>query len=259
MHRLWAWLAHPRTRDLDLDDPQTTELRRSVVLEKRFLARIYDEWYRQIAAALPPGPGPVLELGSGAGFARDVIPGHLITSEYFVIRGVDAVLDGQALPFADASLKAIVFTDVLHHLPQVRRFFREAERCLVPGGVVVMIEPWVSRWSRIVYGRLHHEPFLPEAGAWEFPARGPLSSANGALPWIVFERDRRQFEQEFPALAIDRVSPFMPFRYLVSGGVSLRSLAPAWSYAAWQALERLLGRRMHRWAMFAFVVLRRRP
>jgi SAM-dependent methyltransferase len=209
-------------------------------------------------AALPPDRGPVLELGSGPGFLRAFIPRDLITSERLYCEGVDAVLDGQVLPFADASLRAIVFTDVLHHLPRVRNFFREAERTVRPGGVVAMVEPWVSTWSRVVYRQLHHEPFVPETSEWEFPDTGPLSSANGALPWIVFSRDHSLFQREFPTLTIEQVTPFMPFRYLVSGGVSLRSLMPAWTYGGWTRLEISLTPFMHRWAMFAFILLRRR-
>jgi hypothetical protein len=44
-----------------------------------------------------------------------------------------------------------------------------------------MVEPWVSDWSKFIYGHLHHEPFLPEASNWVIPAAGPLSGANGAL------------------------------------------------------------------------------
>lgn len=258
MQRLRTWLAHPRTRHLDLDDPRTTDLRRAIIREKPFLKRIYDEWYSEIAAAVPGEAGPVLELGSGPGFLREVIPRDLITTERLFCGGVDAILDGHALPFADASLRAIVFTDVLHHLARVRSFFQEAQRSLRPGGVVVMVEPWVTPWSRFVYTRLHHEPFVPEKAEWEFPQSGPLSSANGALPWMVFARDRARFEREFPLLAIERIVPFMPFRYLVSGGVSLRTLMPAWTYSGWVRFESSLARYMNHWAMFAFIVLRRR-
>src|SRR5262249_31802772 len=38
----------------------------------------------------------------------------------------------------------------------------QATRCVRSGGVVAMIEPWVTPWSRFVYTRLHHEPFQPE-------------------------------------------------------------------------------------------------
>jgi SAM-dependent methyltransferase len=257
MGLLQTLLAHPKTRHLDLDDPRTTEFRRDIIREKPFLKRIYDDWYRLISAALPDDRGPVLELGSGAGFLREFVPRELITSERFYCAGVDAILDAQALPLRDRSLRAIILTDVLHHLPRVRAFFREAERTLRPGGIIVMIEPWVTTWSQLVYSRLHHEPFRPEAREWEFPDTGPLSSANGALPWIVFVRDRASFEHEFPGLRIETITPLMPFRYLVSGGVSLRTLMPAWSYAGWSRVEASLTPLMHRWAMFAFIVLRR--
>ena len=118
-----------------------------------------------------------------------------------------------------------------------------------------MIEPWVTAWSRVVYGRLHHEPFLPEAATWGFPLAGPLSGANGALPWIVFQRDRSQFEQEFPQLRIVSIRPFMPLRYLLSGGVSLRNLVPEWTMGFWHRLENGLGLWNKYLSMFAQIVL----
>lgn len=251
---LRTWMGHLLTSDLDIDDPRTTQLRRQIIQEKCFLRQIYREWYAAIVAALPAGEKPVLELGSGAGFLKDFIPG-LITSEVFWCSGVSTVLDGQRLSFPDGALRGIVMTNVLHHLPQSRRFFAEATRCLQPDGVIVMIEPWVTRWSRLVYTRLHHEPFRPEAAEWEFTASGPLSGANGALPWIIFERDRSQFRQESPQLRIQSIRPMMPFRYLVSGGVSLRSPMPGWTFGLWRGLERALQPWMNTWAMFAQIVL----
>lgn len=251
------WLAHPLTRGLDLDDPDTTNKRRQIIQEKKFLRRIYEEWYAAIAAVVPEGAGAVLELGSGAGFLEEYISG-LITSEIFYCPGIRTVLDGQRLPFADGGLRGILMTDVLHHLPQTRRFFTETARCVRRGGVVAMIEPWVTPWSQLVYTHLHHEPFQPQAPTWEFPTNGPLSGANGALPWMIFVRDRTQFEQEFPEWQIETIKPMMPFRYLVSGGVSLRSLTPVWSYDFWRTLENGLGPWLDQLAMFARIVLRRR-
>jgi SAM-dependent methyltransferase len=250
-------LAHPLTAGRDLDDPATTHLRRQIVQSKPFLKAIYDEWYGILAAQLPAIDGPVLELGSGAGYCEQFIPG-LITSEILFCPGVGLVADAQQLPFADASLRGIVFTDVLHHMPEARRFFAEAARTLRPGGKILMIEPWVSGWSRFVYTRLHHEPFQPSALDWAFPSTGPLSGANGALPWIVFARDRAKFEGEFPQFAIERIRPFMPLRYLLSGGVAMRSLMPGFAHPFWAWCENSLNGWMPRVAMFAFIVLRRR-
>lgn len=250
-------LAHPLTAGLDIDDPRVTEVRKEIIRRKKPLARIYEEWYARIAAAIPGGGEPVLELGSGAGFLSASVDG-VVTSDILPLRGVDAVIDGRALPFRNDSLRAIAMVDVLHHIPDARRFFAEAVRVLRDGGRIVMIEPWVTAWARLVYGNLHHEPFEPDAAAWQFPERGPLSGANGALPWIVFERDRAQFEVEFPLLHIREITALLPFRYLLTGGVSLRSLLPSWIFPAVSLVERALSPAMRHLGMFAFIVVEKR-
>lgn len=133
-------LAHPLTRGMDLDDPRTTALRRRIIREKPFLRRLYDEWYRWIAASLPAGSDPVLELGSGAGFLDEYVP-NLITSEVFPVAGIRLVLDGQRLPFPNSSLRAIVMTDVLHHIPRPKDFFTEAGGASAPAGALCLSSP----------------------------------------------------------------------------------------------------------------------
>ena len=250
-------LSHPLTAGMRVDDPETTALRKQIISSKPFLRQIYDEWYTLLAEGLPEGGGGVLELGSGAGYCDRYIK-DLITSEVFSCPTAQLVIDAQKIPFGDGSLRAIVFTDVLHHLPDVRQFFGEASRCLRSGGKILMIEPWVTPWSRFVFKNFHHEPFFPEAQDWSFPSTGPLSGANGAIPWIVFVRDRQKFESEFPHLAIEQIRPFLPFRYLVSGGVGMRNLMPGFTHPLWVRLERMLGSQMSRLAMFAFISVRRR-
>jgi SAM-dependent methyltransferase len=252
--QLRSWLAHPLTKGLDLDDPQTTALRKRIVATKPFLYDIYVEWYAMIRSAIPDGSLPILELGSGPGFLANHVD-RVITSDVFRCPDIQAVLDGQALPFRDQSLRAIVMTNVLHHIPNLRRFLHEAERCLCNGGVIVLIEPWVTDWSRIVYRYLHHEPFDPEAIEWSLPNGGPLSEANGALPWMAFMRDRQQFDREFSSLHVASIRPIMPFRYLVSGGIAMRDLAPAWSIPLWKLFEQGLQPVGDRLAMFAMVTV----
>jgi SAM-dependent methyltransferase len=249
-------LAHPLSRGFDLDDPATTDLRLRIIQEKPFLRRIYDDWYTLIRSRLPAGNGLVVELGSGAGYFERFVP-EAIQTEVFWCRNAQLVADGQALPFAAGSLKAIAMTDVFHHIPNSEIFLREAVRCLRPGGQILMVEPWVSSWSKFIYRRLHHEPFLPEATEWEIPGDGPLSAANGALPWIVFVRDRQRLLSQFPELQIEETRPMMPFRYLVSGGVSMRTLMPEITYRVWHGIETALSPWAAKLGMFAFFRIKR--
>lgn len=253
MTLLTKLLAHPLTIGLSVDDPRTTLLRRDIIKQKPFLSALYSEWYERILNTLP-NKEHVLELGSGAGFMSEYCPG-LITSEIFETPGIDLVADACQLPFPERSLDAIVMTDVLHHIPNVKSFFHESTRCVRPGGKIVMIEPWRTSWSSWVYKHLHSEPFLPDAG-WEIPSTGPLSGANGALPWIIFERDRADFEAMFPEWQINRIEPMMPIAYLFSGGVSMRGFMPRWMYWPCRKLEMLFSE--SRWAMFALIELERK-
>jgi SAM-dependent methyltransferase len=247
-------LTHPLMRGRSLDAPQTTQIRKKLIRQKKFLEKIYQEWYGLIRTESGFNEGIVLELGSGAGFLNEFFP-NLVKTEVFYLSEMDAILDAGKLPFKKGSLPAIVMSDVFHHLPRPRDFLHEVLRVLPKGGRVVMVEPWVSRWSRWVYPHLHHEPFDPQAKKWEFPSTGPLSGSNQALPWIVFKRDRVLFANEFPKLSIKKIQPLMPLRYLLSGGVSLRSFMPGWSFGFWKWSEKIIARDSESWAMFALIVL----
>jgi len=242
-------LAEPLTKGFDVDDPRTTELRVRILQSKPFVRRIYDEWYRIIGARIPSGFGQVLELGSGSGYLRQFIPGA-IHSEVFWCSNANVIADACSLPFPAGSLRAIVMTDVFHHIPRADHFLNEARRCLRSGGRIVMIEPWVSHWSRLIW-HVHPEPFLPDSCSWDIPKGGPLSGANIALPWIVFKRDRNLFKSKFPEFEVVEVLPMMPFSFLLSGGLSMRSLLPVTCYGFVRNVEAMLSPWMDQIAMFA--------
>lgn len=254
--RLRSGLELPVTRGRSVDDPQTTMLRRSIIAGEPSLSGIYRDWYQGIQERLPDDARSVLELGSGGEFLKDILP-TLITSDVLRIADLDVVAAAERIPFADASLRAIVMINVFHHLTDPREFLIEASRCMTAPGVLCMVEPWVSWWSRRVYA-FHSEPFDPEARDWSPTPGGPLTGGNGALPWIVFHRDRTAFETYFPDWEVAEIRPMMPFRYLLSGGVSMRLLAPSWEFPALAALERVLQPFRSRLAMFALIVLRKK-
>lgn len=251
-------LGHPLMKGCDVDSPETTEMRIRLLKEKSFLNKFYQDCYLSIAGSIPENvDGRILELGSGAGFIKDYLP-DCLTSEIFRISHIDAVLDGQRLPFRNDSLRSIVMLDVFHHLPRVQLFLEDAARCIRHGGAIVMIEPWNTPWSRFIYGHLHHEPFDAGCSGWEFPQGGPLSKSNQALPWIIFQRDRPIFERMFPQWHIAKINLHYPFCYLLSGGMSLRSLMPGALFDLWRTIENRLQFCMSALAMFAKIVLLRK-
>jgi len=243
-------------RGRDLDDPETTRLRHQLLAEKNFLNRLYQDWYRLIVSGLPHVDGPVVELGSGAGFLDQFLP-EVIQTEYLNTGEVQVVLNAHDLPFPAKSLRAIVMVNVFHHLQEADRFIFEAHRTVKNTGRIILIEPWVTGFSKFVYSKFHHEPFDPHQETWRFLSDGPLSGANGALPWIIFKRDREKFENRYPQWKISEITPMMPFRYLFSGGLGFRSLVPGQAYPFVVFLEKLVEPWLSSCAMFARIVLDR--
>ncbi|MBD2315411.1 methyltransferase domain-containing protein [Phormidium tenue] len=213
-----------------LDDSENIYILRKIIQRKVFLRNIYLSFYRKFLNILSTIKvvGEVIELGSGAGFIKRKIP-YVITSDVIAYEGVDKVFSALDIPLADSSASAFLMIDVLHHIKDSRLFFQEMQRCLKVGGKVVMIEPANTIWSRFIYTRFHHEPFDVNGG-WGFEEGGPLSGANMAIPYIIFQRDLKQFTYEYPNLKISSISFHTPFRYLISGGLSFRQLLPSFTY-----------------------------
>lgn len=243
--------------DLDLDDPATTELHRDILGRKPFLRSLYEEFYRAFIAAVPRGAsGPLIELGSGGGFFKRLFPATIAT-DVLAVRDLDVRCSALALPFRSGTVQAFFLLNVFHHLGDSARALRELSRCLRAGGRVVMIEPALTPWGRFVWQRFHHEPLDPHA-SWRLSAHGPLSSANIALPWIVFRRDRRRFLREWPEFRIVSQREHTCLLYLLSGGFTFRALVPERSYLLFKGLESLLSPLGGLVGLFQTIVLEKR-
>lgn len=225
MRGLRGLLENPEIRGLNVDDARTIEVHREIIRKKPLLRDAYASFYGGfVEASRRVPPGPCVEMGSGGGFLKEYLP-SVITSDVLDLSHVDMVCSGESLPLGDGTVSAFFLLDVFHHIKNPRKFLSEAQRCLRPGGRLVMIEPANTAWGRFIRKTFHHEPFDETAG-WELNGTGPVSASNLALSWIVFVRDRVRFEQEFPGLAIVRYEPHTPFLFLLSGGVSYRALVP---------------------------------
>jgi SAM-dependent methyltransferase len=200
---------------------------------------LYTRWYGRIRELLPP-LRPWVELGSGPGLARELIP-ELELTDLVAAPWHDRRVDAQALPFADGELGALVLFDVLHHLPAPARLFSEAERVLRPGGRIVLCEPYVSAASYPVYKFLHEEGLDLGADplAEELAERDPFD-ANQAIPTLLFRRHARVLAARFKRLRVVSDERLAGLAYPASGGFGRGPLLPLALWRALLALEDLI-------------------
>lgn len=223
----------------DLDDPKVTILRKAIIEEKIFLKKLYTDFYSTFKNSIGnlPRSAKLVEIGSGGGFTKKIIP-RVITSDVIKLPDVDLQFSATDMPFKNESIDRFFMLNVIHHIHDAKIFFKEIERCLKKNGKLIAIEPANTLWSRFVYQHFHYEDFNPK-GTWILKSKKALTSANGALPWIIFIRDRKKFEKLFAHLKIIKITPHSPLRYLVSGGVSYRQLFPSWMYPVVKKIEEL--------------------
>ena len=169
--------------------------------QKPVLRRLYASWYQEICRWLTPGL--TVEVGGGTGNLKEFSP-HVLCTDVVKMPWLDVLVDAQHLPFRSRSVSNIVLFDVLHHLENVRYFFDEALRVLVPSGRIVIMDPYVSALSWPIYRFLHPEPMDfrrdPLAIVAPFSQRQPFD-ANQAVARIVFERSYERFRHLYPNLA----------------------------------------------------------
>jgi SAM-dependent methyltransferase len=228
--------------------------RRGIWKSKAVIRKLYSRWCDAIGKALRPGKA--LELGGGSGNLKEYFP-HVITSDVIFVPWLDAVMDGHRLPFKDRSLDNIVLFDVLHHLAAPAVFFEEAERTLKQKGRVVIMEPYISPASFIVYQFFHPEGMKwgeePFKASWNTDKK-PFDS-NQAIPTLIFEKRRDEFKRRYPDLKILHYERTDFLVYPLSGGFHHPSLCPPFLWNSLDYGERLL-RPLSRFLAFRlFVVL----
>lgn len=246
---LKAVLGHPLAAQVgDINDPVSRILaHRRLIEAKPLLREGYVRWYRELLPAVAESAqlvGDIVELGSGPSFLDEFVPG-LLKTDSVPNPYAHRIIDAMAMDFPDASLRAILEIGVVHHLPRPELFFREAERCLVKGGRLAMVEtghryPLVGFPSALLQLLDHYEYRDREAPTWENDRAGNMRGANLALPWAIFDRDRALFERRFPTLRIVRVGYHTFSHHFLAGAFALRSLVPKAAVPLVFAVERAL-------------------
>lgn len=261
--RLREKLYEPRVRNADVDSAVFLQLHGQILREKPMLNGAFRSFYHQMAQLCDkflPVEGREIELGSGAGFFKEVRP-VLETSDIRKSPEIDLVLDAHNMDLEDASVRCIYAINVFHHLPEPELFFSELKRVLVPGGGCILIEPHGGPASAALHKRLHKTEFFDaEAADWtNSEIQGPLSGANQALSHIVFSRDLQRFKRDHgrELELIHKEYCTNSIRYLVSGGLNFRQLLPSAFVPMLRGTEIILAPASRIWSLHQALVLRR--
>ena len=230
------------------------EERRKKWKSKEIIRRLYDKWYLMISQSLTAGR--TLELGGGSGNIKEYFS-ESITSDILYAPWLDAVLDAQKLPFKNSSFDNIVLFDVLHHLLSPSLFFYESERVLRKNGRLIIMEPYVSWSSFIVYRFFHQEGMnwhvTPLDLSIEESGKEPFQG-NQAIPTLIFEKYYQDFMSKFSHLKVIRKLRSDYILYPLSGGFHHPQLCPMRLFPFFSFLEGLL-RPLSRFLSFRFLLV----
>ncbi len=195
-------------------------------MRKPALRFLYKEWFQTIREHLVPGP--TLEVGGGIGRLKEYLP-DIMTLDIEKTPWTDIVADAKALPVKKGSLGNIILFDVLHHLPRPVLFFRQAEQALIPGGRILIMDPYVSPASSVVYRFFHPEHVSFDCDPYNehksLCSDTPFDS-NQAVATIMFFRERQKWASMFPGLTVIKRRRPALFAYPLTGGFGGRSYLP---------------------------------
>jgi SAM-dependent methyltransferase len=211
---------------------------------KPLLQSEYLRFYREIAKWVKKETtGKIVELGSGIGQIRRVIP-HCVLTDLFKNPWIDQQESAYQLSFQQESVSHLILFDVFHHLQYPGDALNEFYRVLVKGGRVILFEPAAGFLGRGVYGLFHPEPLgLGQEITWraknsETLAHTSYYAAQGNA-WRIF------YQNEFPRdqLAfwkIAHLKTWSALAYLLCGGFSRPSFYSEEQQELLHGLENIL-------------------
>lgn len=252
-------LREPSLDGMDVDKKNRLALHHKILEKKRMLRDVFTEFHHLFNKLnhqfFTTGHGLEVELGAGVSPIRDTYPDVLAT-DIVEASYLDKVINAEAMDLSDNSVKVIYGQNCFHHFPHPDRFFSELERILIPGGGVILLEPYYGPCASFLYKRLFRtEGFDKAYPHWKTPISGPMNGANQALSYIVFVRDRAVFESKHPSLKIvytQCVGNYL--KYLISGGLNFKQLLPDYMTGFINIVEKLLSP-FNRWLALHYVIV----
>jgi len=222
---------------------------------KPALRNIYEKWFNLIKQHLTAGIS--VEIGCGINRLQTHIP-DLVTVDILKLSWADAVCDAHVLPFRRGSIGNLILFDVLHHLSMPMIFFSEASRVLKPGGRIIIMEPYISPVSWLIYKFFHPEPVMmncnPFSSGVVKNSNRPFDS-NQAIPTLIFFKFLKQWQERFPKFTVKTQKKLAFIAYPATGGFGGKQLLSSKLIILIHSMEKYLGFSAFLTAFRIFVVI----
>ena len=225
---------------------------------KPVLRDIYRGFHQQIAQQVSPDlRGEIIEIGSGIGSLRDVIPTCTRTDAY-PSPFIDRVENAYALSCADRSVSHLILFDVFHHLKYPGTAMDEFGRVLVERGRLILFDACLSLLGLAVYGLFHPEPVgLFRPIVWRAPDGRPPGpedyyAAQGNATRLFGRKKHAPWLEGWTLVTMQRLSALS---YVASGGYSGPQLYPDRWLPGLRKVDRFLDRFPSLFATRLLVVL----
>lgn len=255
-------LRDPSVKNVDVDGGDRLRVHSRMLAQKPMLKEVFTDFhhtFERLDKRFLSGTGSRVEIGAGVAPIRDSYPDVLAT-DIVSGPGLDHVLDAEKMDLPDGSVRVLFGQNCFHHFPHPCQFFQELERVVVPGGGAILLEPYYGPLAAFLFRRMFRsEGYDKKFPSWETPTSGPMNGANQALSYIVFKRDRAEFERRFPSLQVVHQETCNNYlMYLFSGGLNFRQLWPDWAAPLLRPIQMLLSP-LDRWiALHHIVVIKKK-
>ncbi len=228
---------------------------------KAQLRAVYRGFHERIASRIDRKvPGQIVELGSGMGSIKEVIP-DCVTTDLFANPWLDRQENAYRLSFADGTVSNLILFDVWHHLRYPATALAEFRRVLAPEGRVIVFDPAISITGRVIYGLFHHEPVAMRLPiTWDAPegfkaGDADYFAAQGAATRIFW---RCTSPERLAAWTLLEATPLPSFEYFATGGFSGPQIGGPGLFRLWRGLDKALARWPNLFAARLLVVLKRK-
>jgi SAM-dependent methyltransferase len=261
MRRILDWLSDPMIEGMDINGISRLEAHKKMLKKKRMLREVFNEFhylFKKLDLKYLKGDGLEIELGSGVSLMRDKFP-KVLATDIVDAPHLDMILDAEKMCLDDQSVRVLYGQNCFHHFLHPDNFFEELNRVLIPGGGFIMLDPYYGPFANFLYKRLFKtEGFDKKLPTWQTPLSAPMFGANQALSFIVFVRDRAEFERKYPSLKIvHRQTIGNYLKYLISGGLNFRQLLPDRLTGSISLLEKILSPLNYFLALHHIVVIQK--